>query len=145
MNFHLREDSEYANFDSVKNIDDIDAENFSLQRPMNPEPEIFLNVMPPSLLELETGLEAVFEIYSNQGIRDKVHKTFEGMNADRCYFNIGKFTKFLCDFDCKLSKRKITQVYNSVLAKYKKQAVNNPQYEEIGLDMNFDMFRVALK
>jgi hypothetical protein len=57
---------------------------------------------PPKAQNLDLlihGLKSVYKIYLHQGIRDKITHTFDEMGENKYIFNIGKFTKFLCDFD----------------------------------------------
>ena len=60
-----------------------------------------------------------------QGIRDKVFTTFDSRLGSRLEFNVGKFTKFLWDFECKLPIAKMNEIFNIIIAqKARKDKVN---------------------
>ncbi|CAI2382112.1 unnamed protein product [Moneuplotes crassus] len=65
-----------------------------------------------TLAILERGLEYVYNYYKKEESQMSVNHTFDETQKKNCRFSIGKFSKFLCDFDCSLPNTKVIQVFN---------------------------------
>ena len=74
--------------------------------------------------DLETGLSYWYNSYLNQVIGEVPGKTFDEINKNKRVFNVGKFTKFLCDFNCSIPKSKITQIFNHITARKGNKSMN---------------------
>lgn len=114
-------------------------------------------------VEIEKSLKHIFGVYSRQYIRSQIHQTFDSRLASDNDFNIGKFSKFLSDFGVNLPIRKINEVFNTIVTKYRtkkletlelhtKNANRSPyesDYKTIdpfakNLSMSYGMFKKAL-